>query len=178
MTKAPSANIIAPSKGFTLIESLVYIALLVILFVGIVQAVAMLSSSYRSVRTVRSVESSATQAIDRMAREIRNADEVNAAQTVFDNNPGSLSLLTSDDEGNESTLRFHVSGGRLMLEENGSSLGPVTAADVVVTSLVFRSFATTTSAAVKIELNLSSASTSPYVVNEKFYGTAVLRGSY
>ncbi len=166
------------ARGFTLVESMVYMALLVVLFAGIVQAVVLLSSSYRSVRSVRSVESSAIQAIDRMTREIRNATAIEASQTTFNNSPGSLALITTDGAGNPLNLRFHVQGGRLMLQENGVNLGPITSSDVSVTSLVFRSFSTTTSSAVKIELNLSSASTSLYNVNEKFYTTSVLRGSY
>lgn len=165
-------------RGFTLVESMIYIALLVVLFAGIVQAVILLSSSYRNVKTVRSIESSAIMAIDRMNREIRNAISVNTAQTTYNSSPGSLALVSFDSDGDPLAIRFYISNQRLMLEENGVSLGPLTSADTAVTSLIFRSFSTTTSSAVKIELQLANASTSSYAITKNFYTTAVLRGSY
>ncbi len=164
--------------GFTLVESLVYLAIFVVLLAGIVNAISVLSSSYRNVRTARSIESSAISLMDRIIREVRNSTSIDSAQSSFGINPGSLSLNVVDGSGNPSTIRFYVSNQRVILEENGMSLGPVTASNVTVSSLVFRSYSTTTSSAVKIEMTLSSASTSKVFVTRNFYGTAVLRGSY
>lgn len=165
-------------RAFTLIEILIYIALLVVILVGVVNAIAMLSSSYRNVSVAKSIEGSAINLIDRIVRETRNAESIDAANSSFGVTPGTLSLNTFDASDNPMTVRFSVSNGRVILTENGISLGPITSSNVAVTSLIFRSFSTTTSSAVKIELTLESASTSPVYFSRNFYGTAVLRGSY
>lgn len=167
-------------KGFTLVESMIYLAILVFLLVGVINAVMTLTSMYRKVRVVKSVESSAIALMDRIIRETRNAESVYPAQTSWNISSGSLALNTTDSAGNASIVRFYVATGtmRSMLEENGVNLGPLTDSNVRVSSLLFRSYSTSTSAAVKIEMTLESASTTPLYVLKNFYGTAVLRGSY
>lgn len=167
-------------KGFTLVESMIYLAILVFLLAGVINAVITLTSMYRKVRVVRSVESSAVILMDRIIRETRNADSINSAQTSWNISNGSLALNTTDTSGASSVIRFYIATGtsRAMLEENGINLGPLTDSNVRVTSMLFRSYSTSTSAAVKIEMTLESASTSPLYVSRNFYGTAVMRGSY
>ncbi len=170
----------ANQRGFSLAESLVYMALLVFLLVGIINAIVMLSSMYRNVRTARSVESSAISLMDRIVRETRNAESINSAQTSWGISSGSLGLNTVDANGVTGTMRFYIatSTSRAMLEKNGVSMGPLTESNVIVTNLTFRSYATTTSSAVKIEMTITSASTSPVYITRNFYGTVILRGSY
>lgn len=179
MKKKPQPQMLS-QKGFTLVESMIYLAILVFLLVGVVNAVITLTSMYRKVRVVKSVESSAVVLMDRIIRETRNATSIYSAQTSWNISNGSLALNTTDSAGSASIIRFYIatSTARAMLEENGVNLGPLTDSNVRVSSLVFRSYSTTTSSAVKIEMTLESASTSPLYVSRNFYGTAVLRGSY
>lgn len=178
--RANGTNSANKNRGFSLAESLVYMALLVFLLVGIINAIVMLTSMYRNVRTARAIESSAISLMDRIVREVRNADSVNSAQTSWNISSGSLGLNSTDQSGTPTTIRFYIatSTSRAMIEENGASLGPITDGNVIVTNLIFRSYATTTSSAVKIEMTITSASTSPIFISRNFYGTAVLRGSY
>jgi Tfp pilus assembly protein PilW len=166
-------------KGTSIVEALVYIAILVMLFAGIVRGVFMLTTSYRNVKVYRSIEVTAVNVMERMIREIRNATSVNTAQTSYTVSPGSLSLNTTNASGTAMTVRFYVatSTSRMYMEENGVNLGPLTPSDISVSSLVFKSFSTSTSAAVKIEMTLSSAS-SAVSFSKNFYSTAVIRGSY
>ena len=168
------------NAGTSLAEAMVYIALLVIIFAGIVRGVFMLSTSYRNVKTYRSIESSAVSSMDRMVREIRNATDVNTAQTSYGISAGSLALNSINASGTASTVRFYVSTStsRLYLEENGVNVGPLTPSNVIVSNLTFRSFSTSTVSAVKIEMTVASASSSSVFFSRNFYGTALLRGSY
>lgn len=168
------------NSGTSLAEAMVYVAILIVIFAGIVRGVFMLSSSYRNVKTYRAIESSAVTSMDRMIREIRNATSVNTAQTAYGISSGSLALNSLNASGTASSVRFFVSTStsRLFLEENGVNVGPLTPSSVIVSNLTFRSFATSTSAAVKIEMTIASASSSSVYFSKNFYGTAVLRGSY
>jgi len=164
--------------GFTLVETLVYLGLAVILLSGIVQAIVTLTAAYRNVKTARDIESSAIAVMDRIVRDTRDATSINTAQSTFNLNPGILYLNTYNASSTAITDKYYVANQRVMLSENGVLLGPLTSADVAVSSLIFRSYSTSTSNAVKIELTLTSASTSRVYITKNFYGTAVLRGSY
>lgn len=165
-------------KGFTLVETIVYLALFVILLVGIINSVLMLTGSYRNVRVSRSIESSAINTMDRIIREVRNADSIDYSQSNFGINPSALSLNTIDESGNSGTVRFYVQGNRVYLQENGVVSGPLTNANVTVSSLVFRNITSTSSTAVKVEMSISSTSTNSVFITRDFQGTAVIRGSY
>lgn len=165
-------------SGTSLVEAMIYIAILVVLFSGIVRGVFMLSNSYRNVKTYRSIESSAVSSMERMVREIRNATDINAGQTSYGISAGSLSLNGTNASGTAYTVRFFASSSRLYLEENSTNVGPLTPSNVIVSNLTFRHFSTSTSEAVKIEMTISSASSSSVYFSKNFYGTAVLRGSY
>ncbi len=166
------------TKGFTLVETIVYLALFVVLLVGIINSVLILTSSYRNVRVARSIESSAINTMDRIIREVRNAESIDYSQSNFGINPSALSLNTVDELGNTGTVRFYVQGNRVFLQENGVLSGPLTNANVTVSSLIFRNIVSTSSTAVKIEMSISSTSTNSVFITRDFQGTAVIRGSY
>lgn len=159
------------SKGFTLIETLIYLALFMLVIIAIIDSISAISNSYKNVKELRAIESSAMTSLDRMVSEIRNAISVDTANTTFNSSPGQLTLVNGT-----STKKFYVSNNRLMINEDGL-IGPLTGSDIKVTSLIFRSIATTTASAVKIELSLRNVASSTSLT-ENFYMTATLRGSY
>lgn len=167
-------------KGVSIVETLIYMAILVVISLGLVQGMYALTTSYRNVRVYRSIESGAIQAMDRILRDTRSATSINTAQTSYNVSQGSLSLNTVDASGNSQIVRFFLSTttAQIMLEENGASLGPITPSDIAVDSLIFRSYATTTSTAVKVEMIISNSTTTPVEFSQNFYGTAILRGTY
>lgn len=159
------------TKGFTLIETLVYLGLFVMLIIFIIDSILAVSTSYKNVKELRAIESSVMISMDRMISEIRNAVSIDSANSTFNSNPGQLSLINGT-----SSKRFYVSNNRIMINEDGL-VGPLTGSDISIVSLVFRSIATTTASAVKIELSLRNVASSTSLT-ENFYMTATLRGSY
>lgn len=166
---------IKKSGGVTLIEMVVYIALLLVMIIALTYSIRSLLVSYNDLKLERKVEQSALAAMDRITRDIRNATSINAGQSSFGNSNGSLSLNVATSGGGTQATRFYLSGGRVYVDEDGVQVGPLTSSAVTASSLLFRSIATTTSAAVKVELTLSATTTSN---QEKFYDTVILRGSY
>lgn len=162
--------------GFTLIEILVYIAILAVLSVAAVNMLLLVSSSLAEIRVTRSINAAAASSLERIIRQIRDADAVNVGSSTLGSSPGVLSL-----SGSESPVlihRFSVSGGTLFFQSGSNTPIGLTASGLTVTNLVFRLITTsTTSQAVKVELTLA-ASTGKATTTQNFYGTAVLRNSY
>ncbi len=141
------------------------------LIIFIIDSILAVSTSYKNVKELRAIESSVMISMDRMISEIRNAVSIDSANSTFNSNPGQLSLINGT-----SSKRFYVSNNRIMINEDGL-VGPLTGSDISIVSLVFRSIATTTASAVKIELSLRNVASSTSLT-ENFYMTATLRGSY
>lgn len=160
------------TKGFSLIEMIVYVSILSVIFVIVVNTLLIVSRSYSSIKISLDINNSATVSVERMIREIRKANSVNLAQSTLDSNPGRLVLNTTDDAGLPLIVDFYLEDDTLKLKEGGVFSGDLTDG-VDVTNLVFRSISNGTSEAIKIEMELSNGSK-----NKIFYNTAVLRGSY
>ncbi len=172
------------SRGYSLVETLIYIALLAIIVYALISALVIMTKAYRTTKASKSIENSAMFALDRMVREIRDAKSIDASHSVFGTTPGELYLNTTDTSGTALTDDFYVSGQILRLKQNGVDVGPLTLSGARVTNLVFRSISnaqpsdgTVVSTAVKIEMTIESG-TGSSLKSRKFYEAAVLRGSY
>lgn len=167
------------TRGFTLVETLVYMAILVVLLSAIVNAVLVLTTHYRAVRNTREMEDSVIAAFDRMTRDIRDADGFIASATILNVANGSLSLLEQDlSSGQSTTTDYYVENSRLYVRENGVVLGPLTKSSIKTTSLIFRRIDTANSNAFKIEMSMQTDQAVPNVISNNFYTTVVMRGSY
>ena len=161
------------NNGYSLIETIVYTALLVMLVGAITFGTKILLDAYKRTKTIRQIEVAALDSMDRMTREIRNADSVDGANSAYNASPGVLQLISG---GGATTTKFYISGQKLFIDENGSSIGTLTNTGIKVSSLVFRHIQATSSEAIKVELTLTSSSTP--VISKNFYDSAVVRGSY
>lgn len=164
-----------------MVEMVIYVAFFAVLSVLTINATIMVMRSFYMLRITQSISQSATTALERMSREIRNAYEIDTANSTLTTSPGRLTLLTKDDIGALTTVEFYVSGSKLNMKLGGVDKGPLVTKTVTVTNLVFRSITTTNasttiSKAVKIEMTLQD-SRSSIVKSVKFYDTIVLRGS-
>jgi prepilin-type N-terminal cleavage/methylation domain-containing protein len=162
-------------KGFSLVEMLFYLAILSLLLLVVINCVVIIVSSYRNVRAEQTIENSAVAAMDRITEEIRNAVSVDSLNSTLGSSPGILSLNTATTS--PAQIKFDGSTSTLAVYEDGSYSGPLFSGEARVKSLIFRSISTTTSSAIRIELEVESGTSTSYV-SKKFYDTAILRGSY
>ena len=159
-------------RGFSLVETILYLTFLVIIISIVVSFVVSLAKTYQSVQAVKNVESSAVFSLERITRDIRNAYSVNTAGDT-------LILNTSDASGNAQSVKFYISPTThaLSVDTDGVYVGPLTLSDVTVDDLHFTLATSSRSEAVKVGLSLTGvvggASTT-----KNFYTTVVLRGSY
>lgn len=166
-------------KAMTLIETLVYMSLLIILLAAIINSILVLTTHYRAVRSTREIEDTGIAILDRMTRDIRSADDVLTDSSVFNVSPGTLSIISRDvTSGLSTTTVFYVSNGRFVVSENGVFLGPLSKAGVQIVGFTVRLVDTANADAIKIELSMQSDQAAPYIVSKNFYSTVVMRGTY
>lgn len=165
------------ARGFSLVEMLFYVVILSLSLIAVMQTLMVLTRSYGVLRSVQRIEREASTAMERMIREIRDANDIDDAGSVLGTNPGELLLRSTDSSGTARTVEFYLDGGKVSLRENGVVSGLLTTAKATVSNLVFRKITTTNSKGVKIEMTITTGS-GPSAQSENFYATAVLRDSY
>lgn len=140
-------------NGYTLLETVVYIAILAVIAV---MALGSIFSIYRALGQTlveRKLILNGDVALETMIREIRAASSVDPS-SVLGTHPGTLKV-----------------GSKTFSPSN------FTTSDVSVTNLIFYATSTANSAIVKIELSLQAGS-GVFQKTKNFYGSAVMRGAY
>lgn len=156
------------NSGFTLVEMIVYIAILTLIAAGVVTALFALDDLLAKYRAEQLVFRSATTALERMLHDIRAAESVSAADPT---NPGSVTLSYDG-----SSRAYSLSGGAVLLTKDGSDVGTLTEEGVTVSELRFYDYASTTEF-VRVQMTLS-ATVGESTVTRTFNSGATLRGSY
>lgn len=165
------------NAGVSLMEMLFYIAILSFALLAMMQTLIVVTRSYGTLQNAERVEQEAAISLDRLIREIRDANGIDDAGSVFSAHPGKLLLHSATASGTSKTVEFSLEGGRLKLKENGATIGFLTSSQTNISNLIFRKITTARSQGVKIELTMRSGTTTAMRV-EDFYATAVLRDSY
>ena len=164
-------------KGFTLIEMVAYVAIVALILLGMVNMVLVIARSNKEFRVSRNIQNAATTAIERITRDIQDAEVVDVAQSTLSSHPGDLYLDVRDGVGTDKVIEFVLTNGRIHVFEDSVDLGPITPDDVEVTQLVFYVGSTGTGQMVRIEMTISS-SIGNVTKTENFYATSVVRGTY
>ncbi len=154
------------ATGFSVVETLVYLAIVATALTLIVGTALGLSRAYGGAANLARIERDAVSALERITREARAGAAVDGV--------GSTLVLSMDNGG---TREFFVSGGALHMKENGVDQGSLTGSAVAASSFVVRLITTGRSEAVKIELALQSGSGTASTT-KRFYATTILRNSY
>ncbi len=163
------------TRGYSLVEIIIYVAILAGITVVIVSILTQISSSRSRLTAAQRVATSAGLSLDRITREIHTASGVNTGSSIFDVSPGVL-VLNGVESSVPYTIEFSLSGGSLNITKDGVVVGPLTEAGVVVNELIFRHSASSTDQAISIEMTLESGTSTAYK-SEKFYTTAILKQS-
>lgn len=130
------------SKGFTLVELLVYIAIFAILITTVTLfAIAFIKSTTRG-RIKNEVTLGAYSAMKAMIYEIKRANNVYTPTSVFDSHPGQLSLETGQElpGGEEITyLDFYLdSDNELYIKRESQDAQILISENLKVTNLEFK----------------------------------------
>ena len=168
-------------NGFSLIETIIYTAILAVTTIFVVNSLLKTVSAFNSFRVSKQINASAISAMEKMTREIKSADQVDKINSVFDTNPSKLIINKTDpNTGAPAVIEFSVSNSRLTIKKDNDAPIALTSSGTEVINLIFRQVATSTnqrSEAIKIEMTIKSGYGN-YQKTENFYDTIVLRGSY
>ncbi len=163
-------------RGFTLVEMVVYAAVLGVLSVLAINSMLIMTQAYTSLRASRDLNASATAVLERMTREIRSASGIDAA-SVLGANPSDLVLDTKDASGGATTIEFYLQNGLINVKEGGVAKGSLMTSSTQAGNFIVRMMSGTNSKAVKIDLTIT-ATRGTKSKTRNFYNTVVLRGSY
>ena len=158
-------------SGFSLIEVVVYVAILAVISVVAVNTLLLIHRALAEIRTTRAMNATAAVAMERMVRTIRDAKSVTSILGT--------TLVLTGSEATPITYTFDVDANTLRLD-SGSGPVALTPPGVTVSGLTVQKIDLTTggkSEAVKVVLTLQ-ASSGKTMKTQSFYGTAVLRNSY
>lgn len=165
-------SFIQKQRGMSIVDTMVYIAVLVILTSAAVTAIFSLNTVFERNKSERVLTDAATMVLERFTRDVRDADTVNLLLSTL---AASSSVVVL--ENSATTTTYSVTDGKVMLDVEGVSYGALTPDAVLVQNFSVVRYAGTQSDALRLTLDLATygkfASTT-----EKFYSTVVLRGSY
>jgi prepilin-type N-terminal cleavage/methylation domain-containing protein len=157
-------------KGFTLVELLIYLAIMGVVAVSLVQFGLSVMAARSKTYVAQEVQANARLALEMMSRKIKMASGVNTGASVFKSDPGVLSLVIVDGTKDTNPTVFDLDGddGRLQMTEGSGPTGYLTSDEVKVTSLMFTDLTGNGDQEnIKIEMSIAYDST-----NDVIYGYA------
>lgn len=169
------------SRGYSLIELVIYVAVFAAFAAVVVGIVLALGNVWGTARANRILSRAGTDALERITRELRFARAIRPAESVFNASPGALSLETFTDPASQATttVRFSVSGAQLVISEADESNVALTPSTVRVDSFVVWEITPTARASTtRVELVLTAGAGTKFQKSATFSATGVLRGSY
>lgn len=159
-------------RGFSLVETLVYLAVMVLMVTACIGIFSSLNTILARNAVERELTTSASVTLERMLRDLRAADIVDLTPSTFNVSPGTLTLVQGT-----TTTAYTLTGGSVFVTVNGASPYPLTGDQVTVDSLVFSRYATSTIELVRVALTLSTHAKAASSTRT-FYTSGVLRGAY
>ena len=160
------------SKGYSVVELVIYVTLFILISVVVIQSLIFVMKTYANARSFRTLQQNGELVMERITREIRQANTVSVAGSVFGSSPGTLTISGTDSGGTPYTDVFSVASGALQLAVNGV-ISNLSSSEVTVSNLTFWNISTAGSEAVRVQLSLTT--TNIPVVTKSFYTTVILR---
>ena len=145
------------TRGFSLIEMLVYISVLTIILTSVFSFLIWVAHSSKKVSTMKEALDNARRAMEIMTYEIKGASNVYAPTSVFGSSPGQLSLKTArylPADETSSYIDFYICGTRLCLKKESQNPIALTSDSVEINNLTFTQSVTGSGVAVRIDLGV------------------------
>jgi hypothetical protein len=161
------------TKGYSLVELVIYVAILSIISLLIISTVLSFTSGYRSILALRIVDHSAVDIMERITRDIRSAKQVDSINSVFGTNSGVL-IITSTINGSDAIEKFYLQNDVVKLDINGNYFGPLSISNSIINSLVFTKMDSGISTAIKIDLTVSAV-VGTVTESETYHSTVILK---
>jgi type II secretory pathway component PulJ len=160
------------SRGFTLVEMLVYIALLLVGMVTAISVVLSLQGPLNNSAADRLLYQNADFILGQLTETARNADAVDVVDSTFDASPGTVVFTTGSGE-----VEFALVSGDVVKAVDGITLGPLNNSDVAIQRFVVRRLQNTATEGVRYEMVLA-ATVNAVTKHATFTTSAMIKSSY
>lgn len=165
------------SQGFTLVETLVYAAGLILLLGAILY---LLSASYNwySTATVGSrADQIGVALVDRIERDIRSGQNSNSSGSLFSTTTGALSINALV---NSATIvkKYALTNGRITYQENSGSTQYVSPSDISVTRFYVTDIVNSVSEAIKFDIDITFSTKNGTTTTRTYSDVGIMRNSY
>lgn len=162
------------TKGFSLVEMLVYIALIMIVASVMMKYVVSLSQIRAKAEAIQETEYQAKVIIDTLDQAFRNAEVVLTGSSVFDSDPGTLALDMVDVAVDPTVFSLTTDNGQLQMNEAGGGETVLTSSDILITDFTVIDLTSSEDVAVimiQFTLQYNSPSTFVYQYEQSFQTT-------
>lgn len=163
------------NKGFSLVETVIYIGLMTTMLFSLLSLIDSASKTNSILKSSRNIERSAINVMNNISLYTGDASVIDMVNTNFNIATGSISLSTYSKTGVSTTTKIYLLDNQVMLSQNNIVVGPLSLSDVRVTSLIFRNMSTSTFNGFKVEMKIDNASSSFGYLSNNFYGSYILR---
>lgn len=161
----------AHNSGFTLIEMLVYLSLLIIITLSAITALITFSDTVQAYRVNQLLVHNASVVLERFEADVRNAQVIEGISSTLGVTPGSVRVLRG-----ATTTDYALVAGQVTMTENGV-VQALTSDAVVVDELWFHAYDNLSTELLRMEMTLS-ATVGATTRTRTFNTAAALRGSY
>ena len=163
------------SKGFTLVETLLYVSIVSVMLLVMSAFLFLILQSRTKFQTISEVDQNGIQVMQAISQTIRNAKQINIpAQGAT----GATLSLEVENAGKTPTI-FNSSGSSIQIKEGTNATISLTSSKISVSGLEFQNVSkTNTPGIVKFQFTLSHINPSgrqEYDYSKTFYGSASLR---
>lgn len=164
------------NRAFTLVETLVYVSLAVVIIGVLSMMFVQIFGLYKEITIIPKTDRSLLIAIDRMVKDIRTGENIILENSVFGSTSGEL-FIDSLENGSDVDKYYFLDGGRIVYQENGGSQNYLTSNDVFISKFQFEYLTSGISEGVRIEID-ANIQKGGETVTKEYEGFAILRQSY
>lgn len=133
------------AQGSTLIEIMIYVAIIGLVVVSFIQFSVSISNSRGKVYVEQEVQANARVALNLISQKIRVAKGVNTGASTFDSDPGVLSLEMADAAKNPTIFSLSADDGVLQITEGTADPVNITSDETRISNLIFTDLTATSS---------------------------------
>jgi prepilin-type N-terminal cleavage/methylation domain-containing protein len=125
------------NQGFTLIETLIYLAIIGAVVASFVSYSLSITNSRSKAYVVQEVQANSRLALDLITQNIRMSNGLNLGSSTFNADPGMISLSMASTTLNPTVFRLDADDGVLQISQGGGNWLSVTSDEVSVANLLF-----------------------------------------
>lgn len=164
--------------GFTLIETLIYIALVSIIITAFVVFAISITGNRNTAYSTQEVQSNLRAAVSIMSQKIRSATGVNVSDSNLNSDPGRLSLQVASSTLNPTIITLSEDNGAITIKEGGNATTTITTNDVSISNLIFRRYGGNSprvNIKIEIDARFRAEVTSDFAYNQSIETSVTLR---